>query len=54
MDPFSQCTLTISCKVPRIKLQGNTELRYLYRNTFAGMLDCNLDSFDSPHRAELC
>lgn len=54
MDPFTRCTLSTSCEMPRIKPQGKAKLRYLYRSTLSGMLGCSLDSFDSPHRAELC
>lgn len=38
MDPFPQYTHTLSCEMLRIKLEGNAKLRYLYRNTFPGML----------------
>lgn len=42
MDPFTQCTLIISCEVPSNKPQGNAKLRYLYRNIFSGMLGVTL------------
>lgn len=42
MDPFTQCTLTRSCEIPRNKPQENAKLRYLYRNIFSGMLGVTL------------